>query len=396
MNIKAFTVCDVVLWILFLFALDLFDLAGLLLFFDIILFYSFYLQKIKFDYISLLLIGFSLSYFFSVLFYEGTSYNTIMKYAIYPWACYVLGYNLIRIKKNLSVTGFSKIIFLGFFLHGFFNLLASIIQYGIDFNNPFRLAWDFWQNRQISVTTASLYYTPMVLWAVGSLFGNQKKESKVVSVLIISVGLFATVLYQNRTLILAGLVIVVTALVFVTFDKNISKKTKNKLFACAGLAIVLLIVVWVTNIGGIQSLLENTSFFARLKDAKGQSRTMIWKSFIFGDAWKYPFGGSKVSLYGNQQFVHNTWLDIYRRTGFIPFLTFCVFTLASIKTIVRFKSCCNCEKNRLEDYQTLSLALIGVACVFFVEPVMEANSYIFYLPVFVVGAINGRTSDKRK
>lgn len=235
MNIKAFTVCDIVLWILFLFALDLFDLAGLLLFFDIILFYSFYLRKIKFDYISLLLIGFSLSYFFSVLFYEGTSYNTIMKYAIYPWACYVLGYNLIRIKKNLSVTGFSKIIFLGFFLHGFFNLLASIIQYGIDFNNPFRLAWDFWQNRQISVTTASLYYTPMVLWAVGSLFGNQKKESKVVSVLIISVGLFATVLYQNRTLILAGLVIVVTALVFVTFDKNISKKNKKQTVCLCGI-----------------------------------------------------------------------------------------------------------------------------------------------------------------
>ena len=57
--------------------------------------------------------------------------------------------------------------------------------------------------------------------------------------------------------------------------------------------------------------------------------------------------------------------------------------------MTQFKSYSEYSENT-EDYQILALALIGVACAFFVEPVIEANPYIFYLPILVVGAMNGR------
>lgn len=33
--------------------------------------------------------------------------------------------------------------------------------------------------------------------------------------------------------------------------------------------------------------------------------------------------------------------------------------------------------------------MIGIAAMFFVEPVIEANPYIFYLPLVVIGLMNG-------
>lgn len=156
-----------------------------------------------------------------------------------------------------------------------------------------------------------------------------------------------------------------------------------------------MIVAWNIDFCGIRSFFEGTSFFARLS-GEGQDRTKIWASFIFGDAWKYPFGGNKAVLYHNKPFVHNTWLDIYRRAGVIPFLTFVAFTVSSIRTTIRFASYSKSIRERNEDYQTLALALLGVTCIFFVEPVMEANPYIFYLPIFTIGAMNGRMFEDRK
>ena len=395
---KKFSIGHCLFLILFLFAADLFDLSGILISFGIVLFFLFYMKDIKLDRNALILMIFSVSYFLSVFYHEGVSFDGIIKYAICPWACYVLGYNLMRSESKVSVTMFSKVMFFGFFVHGFLNLIASVNHYGIDFNNPFRLAYDFWQQRQISVTTASLYYTPMVLMSIGILFSSSRKIKKLLSIFVIGIGLFATILYQNRTLILASGVVIAMSLLFLLNNRNVPKRTKNMVIASFSAIVVISIVVWITDIGGIRSLLKGISFFARLSgsNGEGQDRTKIWVSFIFGDAWKYPFGGNKAILYHNKPFVHNTWLDIYRKAGVIPFLSFTIFTVSSIKTTVRFADYSRSMQERDEDYQTLALALLGVACSFFVEPVMEANPYIFYLPIFTVGAMNGRMFEGRK
>ena len=386
------------LLILFLFAVDLFDFSGILISLALVLFFLFYIKDIKLDCESLMLMVFSASYFLSVFYYEGISFDGIIKYAVCPWACYVMAYNLMRHEAEVPVTLFSKIMFFGFFIHGFLNLLASVNHYGIDFNNPFRLAYDFWQQRQISVTTASLYYTPMVLMSMGILFSSSKRIKKTLAIFVVGIGLFATILYQNRTLILASVVVIAMSLVFLMNNKSVPKRTKKMVIACFGAIVATSIIAWTTDIFGIRSLLEGTSFFARLSgsNGEGQDRTKIWVSFIFGDAWKYPFGGNKAILYHNKPFAHNTWLDIYRKAGVIPFLSFTIFTVSSIKTTVRFADYSRSMQERDEDYQTLALALLGVACSFFVEPVMEANPYIFYLPIFTVGAMNGRMFEGRK
>lgn len=392
---KKFSIGHCLFLILFLFAADLFDLSGILISLGIVVFFLFYMKNTKLDSNALILMIFSVSYFLSVFYHEGVSFDGIIKYAICPWACYVLGYNLMRSESKVSVTMFSKVMFFGFFVHGFLNLIASVNHYGIDFNNPFRLAYDFWQQRQISVTTASLYYTPMVLMSIGILFSSSRKIEKLLSIFVIGIGLFATILYQNRTLILASGVVIAMSLIFLLNNRNVPKKIKSMVIASFSAIVVISIVVWITDIGGIRSLLESTSFFARLSgsNGEGQDRTKIWASFIFGDAWKYPLGGNKAVLYHNKTFVHNIWLDVYRRAGLVPFICLCSFTISSIRTVTRFENYSEYSEST-EDYQTLALALIGVACAFFVEPVIEANPYIFYLPILVVGAMNGRIFDR--
>lgn len=389
-----FSISNCILWLLFMFAVDLFDLSGSIISVCLCIFFLFYLKKIKMDHSSLLLMVFSASYFLSVFFYEGVSFDEVIKYGICPWACYLLAYNVIRYKSGCTVTKFTEVVFIGFFIHGFLNLTASISQYGIDFNNPFRLAYDFWQNHPISVTTASLYYSPMVLMAIGMLFSTCNRVRKILAIFVIGVGVFATILYQNRTLVLASVIVIVMAVCFLLLDKNISKKRKHIIIVCLAGAGIFLSIIWLANIGGIRDFLESTSFYARISGATGenQNRTKIWASFILGGMWKYPLGHSQIALSGNSQFVHNTWLDIYRRAGLIPFISFSVFTFFSIKTVIRFWEYCKKNLFKEENYEILTTALIGVASIFFVEPVMEANPYLFYLPIMIIGTMNGRMS----
>lgn len=234
MRIRMFSTSDLILLLLFLFSVDLLDLSGALITLSVLLFFLIYIKIIKVDYNALLLTAFSATYFLSVFFYEGISFEGIVKYAVCPWACYVLAYNMMRCKREISVTKYSILMFTGFFLHGLLNLIASVSQYGVDLNNPFRLAYDFWQKRQISVTTASLYYSPMVLLAIGFLFMKNKKIKKIAALVIIAVGLLSTVLYQNRTLILAGIIVVLSGLIFVLLNPDVPRRTKNILIWCVG------------------------------------------------------------------------------------------------------------------------------------------------------------------
>ena len=78
-----------VILILFLFALNLFDLSGMLIVLSALIFLVFNAPRIKIDANAVILLLFSFFYFGSVLFFEGASVDSVIKFLILPWACYV-------------------------------------------------------------------------------------------------------------------------------------------------------------------------------------------------------------------------------------------------------------------------------------------------------------------
>ena len=387
-NRMSIKLADIIIPLMLLFALDFFDLSGMILVLILLLLLFFYAKKIKLDGNAFIMLLFSVSYTLSIFYYEGTSLDGIIKYALAPWGCYILGLNLLKMKKDISSVDVSRLLLVGFFIHGLLNLIASVMQFGMNFNNPFRYAYDFWQRRVISVTTAALYYSPMVFFSIGVLLARNKKKRKIVNIAIIATATFATLLYQNRTLIFAAVIVLFAGIASILFDPKANKNTKSHLFLGISAFLGIFLIVWVTDAAGIKSFLQGTSFYARLTGAngEGQDRTKIWASFIFGEAWKYPFGGNKAVLYNNKPYVHNTWLDIFRKGGVVPFFSFCIFTLSAIKSTFLYAEL---GSTRNKDYRAVALAMVGIMAMLFVEPVVDANPYIFYLPIIMVGLIKG-------
>ena len=380
---------QIIILFLFLFALDFLDLSGMLIAGTIVLFLFLHFTELKFDANAGILVLFSCFYFASVAYYEGLALDVIIKFALAPWGTYLLGYNMRLNNRSISVTDFSFLIAFGFFLHGMLNLYSSIQVFGASFNNNYRQAFDFWQSRIISVTTASLYYTPFTVMAIGGLFSSRGAGIKLLCAVSLGLALFGSMIYQNRTLILACGLVACLNVLLVMRDKEMPTEKKKRIYSILVFLALAAAIAFLSNVAGIQDAIMNSSLMNRMSGDK-QDRTTIWFSFIFGDAWKYPFGGTKAVLYDNKPFVHNTWLDTFRRAGLLPFLLLSLFTLRAMLDTIKFG-----RLGRLtgEDAVFLISLLAGTMLSFFVEPVIEANPYVFYLPLFVLGLINGHNRD---
>lgn len=77
------------------------------------------------------------------------------------------------------------------------------------------------------MTTASLYYSPMVLMAFSWLFCQCGMGKKLIGGVFIAIGVLATLLYQNRTLILAIAIVVCAGIWLFFSDHFISEYRKN-------------------------------------------------------------------------------------------------------------------------------------------------------------------------
>ena len=382
---------QIILLLLFLFAIDFVDMSGILIALVIVVFFFLRFPELRFDADAGILVLFSGFYFASVAVYEGLTADAVIKYALAPWGSYMVGYTMRLKNRSISVTDFATLIAFGFFMHGMLNLFAGIRVFGASLNNNFRLAYDFWQGRTISVTTASLYYTPFTMMAIGLIFFSGKRSIKLLAVVSVALALYASMIYQNRTLILAGALILSMNVFLIMTDGEIPVERKRLIFGLLAFIVLAAAVAFLANIGGLQDTIMNSSLMNRMSGDK-QDRTTIWISFIFGEAWKYPFGGTKAVLYENKPFVHNMWLDTFRRAGFFPFLLLGIFTLRSALSIVTF-----CRLGRLtgEDTAVLISLLAGMMLSFMVEPVIEAIPYVFYLPLLVMGVINGHNQDAK-
>ena len=373
--------------LLFLFAVGFLDLSGIIISGTLLLCFLFF-PKTKIDSTCLTMLLFGVFYLLSLYMYDVVTVDRIIKFLLLPAGTYYIGFTLAEIDKRGGTTyRLATVLVMGFYIHALLNMSSFIQINGVDFSLQYRRAYEFWKdNLNLSVTVCNLYSAPMAGYALGVMFSHKSIQKKFLSAIALITVIFTMMLYQNRTTVAVIAIIVGITFVGVFFKYGLqSKMLWFLLFVSLGVAIILINDIW-----GFRTFLFGTSLFERLQgDPNSASRTEIWFSFLMGEWWKYPLGGKGVTLAGNSgSYVHNLWLDTWWNTGFVPFVLLFGFT---IKLIVQSYGLL--RRRIQDDYKSLIVVYLigGLLLNFCVEPVLEANPFVFYVLTFLSGSMQCET-----
>lgn len=372
----------IILILLFFFAISLFNLAGYILA-GIFLLYFFITLRGKYyiDKKTIVLFLFAVSYFFIYALHWSIGIKEIIIFLIAPWASYFMGKEIIEnSEENAMIDRITMVMLAGFFLHGVLNLIAYLVVFGMD--SPYRVTIDFWRSEILSVTGCSLYYVPFMSFGIGYIFFGNSKKLKICSFLAVVVGMFANIIYSNRTAVyLVGILIIIATGGLLFHKKAKLSSWINFIAVLFGIALV-----WIINLGGIQNIIMDLNITRRILGSD-VGRFEVWKDFLTNEWIKYPFGGEQFTLkYG---YAHNLWLDTIYSVGFIPFLLLLVFTIMALFMIKKF---CSIHQNG----KIYTFLFLGVFISFMVEPILVANPYYFIMMLFIIGGMQGFIKGKVK
>ena len=107
-----------------------------------------------------------------------------------------------------------------------------------------------------------------------------------------------------------------------------------------------------------------------------------------GDWFRYPFGGQRSTFSYHGEWVHNLWLVILNKVGWIPFVFAVIFTVISIRSTYQTAAYMKRRQNSLLSNQIVSLGL-GAMLICMPEPVIDANPYFFFAILMLLGGIKG-------
>ena len=320
--------------------------------------------------------------------YFSPGITEVFNYLIAPWAAFLFGEIFTR--RSQSRRGHYYVIgvlALGFFFHGFLNLVAYLGQTA---TSGTRIAYDFWRREWISVTANGLYYSMALGLACGVLFSGFRKGTKLLGLAVIAAaGVNATLLGHRTSLYIIVLLVMYNVVgTLVRADMPVRNKAR---FMVGGFCVLsLTAIVYAANLAEIRTWIESSSLFQRMTNASAvhsTDRTVIWSSF-FKQAIFYPFGGAAFQLTGGQSWVHNLWLDVYYKVGVFPFVFLVVSTVIMARQFLALRRLC--RRNGNEKFMVAMTNLyLALLLSFAVEPVIDANPYVMISFFMIAGCGSG-------
>ena len=375
------------LLLFFLFGLGVWNRAGVC--FLLLAAASFALWKVRFSPSEVLLLAFSLSYFVADMCDCGLSLRSCMLYLIGPWAAYRLGrcYAL----EAGSPRSFEALLAapsLGMALHGLLNWLACLLWQGETL--PGRTAVDIWRGAPVSVTCTGMLLTAAAALSLGVLAAPGPRGTKWAARICLAACQGESVYFPNRTLPLQCILLLAARALGWLLHPGISGGKKLRRCCLFGFAACLLILILQTDFWGLRHWLAALPLFLRLQHQEtGLSRPEIWLSFFQDGRWlRFPLGGNRLTQDLPFSWFHNLWLDLYNQGGLLPFLLFSLFTLRELFHSTKFflhKKAGQWERASILAAHLLPALWLNAM----VEPVMEANVYVFLSLLLFLGAMRG-------
>ncbi|MGJ1514921.1 hypothetical protein ACR79N_08000 [Sphingobacterium siyangense] len=259
-----------------------------------------------------------------------------------------------------------------------YSIIEQIFIFGFESGGrSMYLIWD--RNEMLSATVIAgnlIYCTTFYSLVIGE---NRKGLNKKMIYLIIIVALLSTIcclrLGSRTLLVLSAGSILLT--LFINFKKASSFITL--IFIISVLSVV--VAIFGEKINLFTFFQDRIGSDAAGIDSAG-GRSQRWEQAL-NLMFTHPFGWEKDII----GFVHNFWLDIYRVSGFIPFILIMLFTFNSIKYLIFFF---NRRRNiNVIKFNVIINYLFVSFLLFFVEPIMDGFQLVLVFFVLLIGGLKG-------
>lgn len=373
-----------VLFVLFLFSLSVFNLAGYLYPLAAVLVLLPDLGKIRISVTAVLLFLFSALYFGFYSWHYGFSASGIVLYLFGPWTAWLLGRTYVerggRFLLLLAVPA------VGMWLHGVLNLGAYLRSGYYAMYDYYRQSVDVWRGVLANVNATGMLFTFAAGLSVGVLFSGLRLRYKLAAGVILAVSAGVSVFFANRALLV---ILLLAALLCGLFGQRQNGKGKTVLFLLLGAAV--LVIAAETDLCGFGTWLDRLKLVERIRSDSGDARFLVWGEFFA--RWNFaehPWGGGAMLSGSDFSYFHNLWLDVYNRAGVLPFAALMAVTLCIVGQFFRFRRV-TAERGMWDErviFASLSTAII-LNCG--VEPILESNPYYFLILLMYFGAMEGLT-----
>lgn len=261
--------------------------------------------------------------------------------------------------------------------------------------NAGRMCADFWIGYDIVQTKEATYFLISACLLFYSFVIRKGRWRKLCYAAVTLALATVTLDIGSRTLLLIAVVIFGSESFVLLFIQKQYHKTKWKLVAGAGFVIFAVMILYSNDIWGIKTIYRDSIFYQRLSgnsydsvngllDINGRNDRYY---LFFTQMLTHPFGGIQLGELGS---AHNTFLDIYRLAGFIPFLIFAWFFLSMVRNQFRLV-----KETGFFYPETLLLAsiMMGFAMQFMGESIVLLNPLILQIYFMVSGYLLSRVHE---
>lgn len=320
--------------------------------------------------------------------YGGASID----FLILPFAAWYIGRVLSSnpekfgsIEKYIIALGF------GTFVYGILNIVKRY-QLGyqlISWLNAGRMCADFWASYDIVQTKEATYFLLSICLLFYVYFIQKKRVLKIVYLFVLMGVAFVTFDIGSRTILILGF-----GLFIIQWVLYLHRIDKHKLIILCGFIIVCVAFYFAfeANVGGIKDLYLDSNFYRRMSGNSYDSVNGLFDingrnsryALMISQMVYYPFGGFELDGLGSS---HNTFLDIYRVAGAVPFILFGWLVLKIVKDCIRLV-----RNTQLFNRETIAIVAVfsGLILQFFIESIEVLNPMIFQIFLLISGMIVSR------
>ena len=354
---------------------------------------------------TLLLLMFSISYYFISAYYRVIPFDVAVKYTVITPSAYLLG-AYIRWDR-LSFWPYNTIlaveaIGMGFVLFSFFSFRYTMSHYGyLISDRQFVSIWTGEATNGIGLATYSgaliaLVPASMVgltrLWRGKSpLFTRVFLGLVFCSVIVMgTLGGYINAYMQNRGFLL--MFFLVCTIVFIYY---FCRQNFITFLTAIMISLVVSIIFYYILINFIDINRSANILSYRLNAAKFHTpRFHLWIEGL-KNIFENPWGNTKINykLLGGELYYHNLWLDIVRVSGIIPVLFLLAFQLKHVRSVFIIL--------RKSEYPLLEISIISITIfiifIYQCEPVMDFSENFFCFTIFILGIIKylGKAMDDK-
>ena len=243
------------------------------------------------------------------------------------------------------------------------------------------------------ISTIIAYYLSLMAILLPHIIFNLKeyranKFSSIEIVFLLSLSVFAIYLASEmgRRTVFVLLVFSLASIIImnmIDFAKKLN--IKEFLFALA----LIVVFLWIG-----YGFLSDTVIGKKMALVGLHDKRFSWWSGGIKAMLDYPFGGGHgVFLARNMKMAHNTWIDIGKDFGVIPFFIFVVLTLYSFYILVH-----TILAKKISPFFKHLIFLIAISfyAIMMIEPVFTSDKTFFAYIVFFFGLLNKIYFDTRK